>query len=433
MTSIMRTLAKNLMRRMSLFILIALAALFIISRSRTLQVLQLSLSSREKETVPIEPSNRQSQSSLKGPIHIPEWIHDYVNFHRSSLNGTTLKDDARFLLYRCDGACAGVGGRLKTMIKSLYASICSDRVLLINSPSPFPLQLYLEPNLLQWNATWSYSNFSHHVFRRGYPMSLPSNVHGIQLEGLKGTDMMDMHDVWNSEICQSFLRRKKIPTILQDEEALYRWGFHTLFLFSKSVADRAAAVKKQAAVSVPYVGIHLRTNKGENWKDPHRQFEGLESYLRCFHFFRDIHGLKSGYVAADNKQSKSELHKMDGNLRISEDLQIFHIDKSISGDLGSKMDAPDFLVKWYQSNRGEISNVTIAKQGMLDLFAELLILVDAECVIMSKSGLSYAMHYIARAPRCGVFISRCTAEAVAQRNHKYVQRLNKILNQEIEK
>lgn len=416
-------------RRFSLFGLVAMMSIFIIVASMLfLGIVPPSRSASDIEMLPRFESQKRL-ASLVDDISLPEWIHDYVAFHSDSLNGSSLADDTRFLLYRCHGSCAGIGGRLKTMIKSLYASICSHRVLLIDSPSPFPLEHYLEPNLLQWNTTFQETNFSHHVFRRGEQLSLPSTVLGIQLEELKGPDMMDIQDVFNSDVCQSFFRRNGVSTVLRDEEALYRWGFHTLFRFSKKVSDRTAVLKKEAGLTGPYVGVHIRTNKGENWNDPKREFEGLDAYLRCFHYFHDIHGLKYGYIAADNTQIKIKLQEKDRHLSFATGLQIFHIDKSISSDLGSKMEAPDSLVKWYHKHRGKISNKTVAEQGMLDLFAELLVVVDAECVIMSKSGLSYAMHYIPKAPRCGVFISNCSKESVQHRNHKYVQRLNKIVEQ----
>ena len=417
------------MRQLILFFLLLFVAIIILLESRSVKVFHLLHSDFKPEQIQSTIQNQTPTASEKDENTIPKWIHEYIHFHRASVNGTMLNADAHFLLYQCEGSCAGIGGRLKTMIKSLYASICSDRVLLIHSPSPFPLERYLEPNLLQWNVSSTVTTHVHHVFRREGNMSLPLAYTGIQLQTLKGTDMMDMNEVWNSNVCQSFFRRKNISLVLQDEGALYRWGFQTLFRFSKAVYDRALMVKKQSGLSGPYVGLHLRTNKGESWNDPHRRFEGVESYLQCFQYFRDIYGLKSGYIAADNQQIKSNLQSMDRSLTFATDLQIFHIDKSISSELGSKLSATGSLATRHQKQGGRISNVTIAEMGMLDLFAELLVILDAECVIMSKSGLSYAMHYIPTDPRCGVFISHCTRESVTQRHHKYVQRNNRIINQ----
>lgn len=419
------------MRLLILFFLLLVVVLIFLLEAKSINVYHFLYSDFEPEQIRNSNNNKLTpKASHESENTMPEWIRDYIHFHRASINDTNLVADAQFLLYQCEGSCAGIGGRLKTMIKSLYASICSDRVLLIHAPSPFPLEKYLEPNLLQWNASSKLTTTHvHHVFRRGSNMSLPHAYPGIQLQMLQGTDMMDMNDVWNSDVCQSFFRRKNVSLVLQDEEALYRWGFLTLFRFSKAVYDRADVVKKQAGLSGSYVGLHLRTNKGENWNDPHRRFEGVESYLQCFQYFRDIYGLKAGYIAADNLQIKSNLQSLDKSLTFANELQIFHIDKSISRELEIKLSPTDSLATRHQKQVGTISNATIAEMGMLDLFAELLVIVDAECVIMSKSGLSYAMHYIPLAPRCGVFISHCTRESVEQKHHKYVQRQNRIINQ----
>lgn len=89
----------------------------------------------------------------------PDWVNEYIEFHRSSVesdgdDGYRVKQGVPFLVYECTGEnkCGGIGDRINSMVLVLYLAMCSGRVLLINSPYPSPLQNFLEPNQIHWDA-----------------------------------------------------------------------------------------------------------------------------------------------------------------------------------------------------------------------------------------------------------------------------------------
>ena len=90
-----------------------------------------------------------------------------------------------------------------------------------------------------------------------------------------------------------------------------------------------------------------------------------------------------GYVASDSTNVKVALHETNPSMVFPEELQIFHVDKSAVDD----------------SDR--------AFQGTLDVYAELVVLIDAMCLIMAWSKFSYIAHYIGLAPRCGIYVKDC--------------------------
>ena len=370
---------------------------------------------------------RASGQDTTTTTSIPDWMQRYIQFHRDSIEGGKIKDGVPFLVYQCYGGCAGLGGRIKAMIKSFYTAVCSNRVFLIDSPFPFPLQDYLAPNMIQWNATFPSGTAELDIYiREGTAKNnivIPEDEMGVRIAKAHGKKILDLAQIWLTPICRAYAEENnKLSVKNIDEQVQYHWGSQVMFEFTNQVASRANELRKQASLvsSAPYVGIHLRTGSGSTWNERSRRLikQKLVShfpFVSCFRLFQDAHGFTQAYLAADNDDPKLALHKQESLLKIAT-VQGFHIDKSLSMNTTEGIAA--FQDKEGNNGSGKAS-IETAKLGTLDLFAEFKVLVDAECIIMSRSSLSYAAHFTALQPHCGLLVDDCSSVTVEQRNLNY--------------
>jgi hypothetical protein len=76
-------------------------------------------------------------------------MKDYIKFHRSATQGGELRKGVKYMIYEYTNASlsGGAGDRIIDMVKALYLAICTNRVLLIDSNFPTPLEDHLLPNL----------------------------------------------------------------------------------------------------------------------------------------------------------------------------------------------------------------------------------------------------------------------------------------------
>ena len=368
----------------------------------------------------------------------PDFLNDYIEFHRSAVEpdgngGWSVKAGVPFLVYECTGEnkCGGIGDRINSMVLVLYLAMCSGRVLLINSPYPSPLQNFLEPNLIHWDA------------------SPPTADDGTELE----LPILDIMDIRNNDLmvdestigyklgrCNGMPARHTLRSIFSNQcmsdhfskqrqevfpypgeipqEALLRWSFYSLFKFSDAVLSRADELKKSAGLptGAPYHGIHLRTGDMsmgiENMvgvRGPRSQYRTRDQtrHGKCYQRMKKAHpDIQAGYVASDADDAKQLLNSMDKSILYSNEIEIFHVDETMRGeDLAT-------------------SNNDLSYRGSLDGWAELVVLADSKCVIMSWSMLSFAAHYLGGDNRCGVFVEDCL-EADLAVPHEYAYEAGK--------
>ncbi len=350
----------------------------------------------------------------------PDWLNDYIDYHRNSLEsdgngGYRLKEGVPFLVYECSGEtkCGGIGDRINSMVLILYLAMATGRVLIINSPYPSHLQHFLEPALIRWDA------------------ALPQTIDGEELE-LPTLDIMDArnNDLLVDEAivgyrlgrCNGMPARHTLRTIFANQcmsdyfgkqreepfpypgvipqERLLRWSFYSLFKFSDAVLLRADELKKSAGleIGVPYTGIHIRTgdqsmgislDKGISFRMQHSRKKQIR-YGKCFQKMKKVNpDVPVGYVASDSNEAKQLLSDMDKSIRYSNEIEIFHVDETMRGEDLAKVD-------------NDLSYI-----GSLDGWAELVILADSQCIIMSWSMLSFAAHYLGGENRCSAFVDDC--------------------------
>jgi len=86
-------------------------------------------------------------SALAQTAERPQWLLDYVDFHRRSVSN----ERAPKLIYHCEVLCGGLSDRLKGVILAFYAAIVTQRVLLIHMRSPDIVSMVV-PNEIDWRT-----------------------------------------------------------------------------------------------------------------------------------------------------------------------------------------------------------------------------------------------------------------------------------------
>ena len=350
---------------------------------------------------------------------LPVWMQDYVDYHNSQIplnatvdflrtrgdNSQALTKKTKYLVWACrtQGDCGGVGDRLSGIIQAFYMAMCTNRVLLVLWNVPAPLSNYLKPHRLQWNVLYP-SSPSHQVIstvdnrQNGYllePSNLPANTQVIELR----------NNLW---LYEPIVRRSqcmknywKSHGSTDDTTDLYRSAFWTLFQWTDDVLDRSLRLKESAGIRHPFIGVHIRTGKGESWEDPVRH--GGDDNLRLFHQcarkvqrgIQERCGMPKPdiYVAADHAAVKQQLHAWDTDhsIKTPSNLEIYHLDRT----------APE-----------QLHNHTAAEQ---DLWAEVKVLMDATCLVTSNSKFSFLATWLSpQQPRCAVLFNECSNENVTR-------------------
>lgn len=394
---------------------------------------------------------------------VPSWIESYIEFHNEHVmidNRTKearLKPGTKFLLYRCDNLCGGIGDRINGMVTLFYVAMTTNRVLLIDHERPSALTDVLVPNRIQWNV--SRKNLPAHGQKSANDkFNVPYLVEPCLLEDDEGISVKTNQwygeaYIWKSRCMKEYLKNQNASHVIGSSDEisrhLYRWAFWTMFRFSDQVLDRADKLRKMAGLSsllensgsnnlkdgnghdlrgvssneeqvhnvdqagysptgfVPYIGIHVR---GER----HNTEDDLHKFLKCAQDFRDE------IQKAKQKQQPSSL-----NPRPIPRL-IFIADDSYQGarsTLKPTMQSwdPDSVrfvnISVIHTDRTFRSGVEDLRAAHIETYAELVVLLDSECLVRSRSGFSELPHRItisndATMERCGVKFDECTAWAV---------------------
>jgi len=190
-------------------------------------------------------------------------------------------------------------------------------------------------------------------------------------------------------------------------------AFWALFYFDKAVLKRADIMKMNAGlilpqsngVMVPFVGLHIRhgdsamvTSKGGR-----KRVTKVNEVVQCYHNFqRHFPGkYPVGYIASDSKEEKRLIRKKEKTIHFPKDMSIFHLDLSTRHKSGA-----------------DISDNAI-HEGILDVYAEVAVLGDSDCLITSKSMYSFLAYYIRDEGACSVYIHDCNDNTVRRKVNIY--------------
>jgi len=340
------------------------------------------------------------------------WIEDYIRFHNSAIINGKLKEGVRYVVYSCSNKknCGGIGDRVLSMVKAFYFAIATGRVLLIDSTFPTPLSNYLNPNFVQWDATYPKTKKMFDDMNTVQTILPRKSVDGYMLGRCNGS---------RSHKLITVLQSKNIEALLQPHggEISVSRGFYqafwALFHFDKAVLKRADIMKMNAGLilpqsngaMVPFVGLHIRhgdsamvTSKGGR-----KRVTKVNEVVQCYHNFqRHFPGkYPVGYIASDSNEEKRLIHKKEKTIHFPKDMSIFHLDLSTRYKSGADM------------------SDNAIHEGVLDVYAELAVLGESNCLITSKSMFSFLVYYIRDEAACSVYLKDCNDNTVRRKVNIY--------------
>jgi hypothetical protein len=337
----------------------------------------------------------------------PPWMTAYEEFQNGRIvknsDGTLEYTDEPYLMWTCRvmGSCGGLGDRLNGIVMSLYVAMLTNRTLIVKGwQTPSNMTAFLEPASIRWDLKEPSlpSKMISTVDQRGHPyLAEPCRQHdpqiGIEFQNNLMNKEADLAEPCLSEYWNRYGGR-------QDKyHSLFQIGFQALFRFTPFVDKSANHLLQRAgmndAANDPYVAIHFRTGQGGTWDDPvrHGTSEDLHRFYDCAVKIQtgmkqryQMTTLPNIYIAADNNTAKEKIMSwnVDGTVKAVTDLEVFHIDRTRIKELN------DF------------------DQAYTDVWGELKVLIDATCLVMSRSGFSNLASEISpQQPRCAIMFNEC--------------------------
>ncbi|KAL7563612.1 hypothetical protein ACA910_013353 [Epithemia clementina (nom. ined.)] len=389
------------------------------------------------------------------------------NFHASSsdsngYNNNHVHDDPprqTFLRRHCrtnSVSCGGLGDRIKGFVMAFYMAMLTNRTILFDGwkqGNDVPVSMFLEPALLPLSLNEYYNknndnNSGNRTRRIETTTTTTTNLLWEQLE-IKGIQIQDNRqhpmlldpcrvlknvtepviDLQNNILTYEHVLRqsgcfRKYCRSFEGggccdkyNRSLFHLGFSTAFRFSDRLAQDANDLRQTAGLyspqqdqeqqsqqqqpSPPYIAIHIRTGRGDTFEDSLRH-DG-ESNLKLFYNCAQKLQIKMQrrcqltsrplvYVAADNVDAKRQLQRWD----------------TASNSVGTTFKTVNGLEILHiaRSNGTKFQNYDLAYR---QVWAELKVLIDANCLVMSRSGFSVMASELSpqHPRRCAVMFNDC--------------------------
>lgn len=294
---------------------------------------------------------------------LPEWIISYNNL-------TSSNSFTKYLVYQCYHVCGGIGDRLHAIVSLYYIALRTQRQLIIDSPTPYPLINVLIPNKVNWNQAsnvYELSTRKIHIYSIDHWHESLQHPHQLDKYQLV---TVNFNLLRFDPILFDNPQLKRLKTEEQKRNLLFKWAF--LSLFKRSVALNQAITDTKSKLGInnnDYISIHVRIGNDADisWNDPERHsIEDIDTFLDCAHkigntSFHQQHLLL--FVASDSQKAKDLMKSKDKDVRIA-NTTIYHIDRSPHTD------------------------AELVQTGTMDAFVEFMMLADAKCIVRSRSGFS---------------------------------------------
>jgi hypothetical protein len=411
---------------MPLVTLTIASVLIIVSSQKSLRDINMAVMSDDHRRIAHIGISANNKSPVRDPSSMSQlsfspWMQEYISFHQSKIVNGRLKDDARYLIYQCkdgDIRCGGAGDRMLAMVKMLYLAMCTRRVLLIDSTFPIPLEAVLNPAHVEWNATFPETVDVFDDLNLDAPLDLRSDVRGYRIARTNGNTpriKKSFNDIWSKFFLAEHL--KNVSDDIDKEnwinlakkksiaDAIHE-AFWTLFKFDTTVVARAHDLKASAGLSEPYyMGLHMRSgdeNMGVEVRLDRKMERATKSddLLKCYNFVRDKYpSVASAYLASDNMDLKEMMSTKDPSIHYA-NLRPFHIDLLARNES-------------HKQAKYSVADMSVF-QGVVDAWAEILVLSESSFLILSRSMFSFAAHYIRNPQACDVYLDQCLLAATGE-------------------
>ena len=215
---------------------------------------------------PVKPNKWFPNGNLCGKVNA--W-QNYADFHAAVLSG---KQRQKYLVYDCAGdyGCGGYGNRLYGITLLLLLAMLTNHAFLLKITNPDDINLYLQPNAIQWNYT---SPDLEKLKRRRLYLFNKSFIKGFKkLEAAVRSD--DDYDVMTVRInygvfsglnkMSEFMFKNTTYTFelktQYDCILLYGCAFNYLFKYQPKVIQGIEALETELGLEAgKYVALHIRS------------------------------------------------------------------------------------------------------------------------------------------------------------------------------
>ena len=311
-----------------------------------------------KQLRPLEVPTNFSDLHCRQPVYdfekndLEELLRNYAVFHsegvRLLLSGET--NNVRTLTWNCVSDCGGLGSRFRGFMVNLMYAILTNRVLLFRWASISPVNMFLEPNMIDWryqNYTFNNSFRDFGYIRRVHFVeperkvvldkvidTLIGPTKHIQMRynhilKLNRTIFSLVSKANNSKVTKVFEILKKHTIVnLQVLSVSY------LFKFSKELQHFASDIRDGLDLhGQGYVALHLRTGQFDDLTEHSNRFattsfRQYKSIVAKAVKVADEHIGPDAVVVlvSDSRSVKQALTKQFSRVRMLDNL-VVHVDK----------------------------------------------------------------------------------------------------------
>jgi len=342
-------------------------------------------------------------------------LEEYLAWHQRVVLSLQEKDDTgplekqrhRFLIYTCNplSLCGGHGDRTNGMLTTFLLAVLTSRVFLIDSDSPLPLGLVLQPRrhdhgrpILDWRVNGGAVGATSHNFylddRVAFQADLDWLIHDQSSVVLVSMNHRELGAIFSHPL----LRQRAIQLGLRCRAHLYARLWAVLFEPTSAVhmrlqvardelrlhgpmpwddtRDLSSASNNVAANDEGFLAIHFRTGNesARSWWDPARHaLTSIELFLGCAYHAEREAGLPSSarwFLSADTEAAYTAAPVSE--LRRKGKLAVLSADSSSNGG-------------GWQLAHVDRSTASLSMRGFMDAYAAYLLVASAKAVVLSRS------------------------------------------------
>ena len=278
----------------------------------------------------------------------------------------------------------------------------------MDSDFPIPLTEVLEPAHIEWNATYpdTTENFPDLIWRAdGNNLSLRQDVRGYKILKTGGMPRkLALDDLWLSDFMTNHLKQNQWIELASNISlsAKAHEAIRAMFNYSPAVVSRAEEFKASAGITGPYIGMHMRKGDAAMGVEgpTARKNLGIDRttnnnmMMECWQKMKNDHPKATvAYLASDDVKTKQNMSDSDPSIHFAKDMRPFHVDLLARSNFAAPLQI-------------ERTDPSVA-QGVIDTWAEMLVLAQSTCFIVSKSMFSFGSLYLRDPNDCAVFLGRC--------------------------
>ncbi|CAE7211730.1 gsdA [Symbiodinium sp. CCMP2592] len=283
-------------------------------------------------------------------------ISKYIAFHQAAVvnlksrasgqperAGNKAAGNAKILVYSCTpfAQCGGHGDRLNGIITTFLLAVLTGRAFFIDSESPLPLQLLLQPRSIDWRvsgglkSTAGLRHLSYHDKRWQFEADLEKLAASDEEVLVINMNYRMIRSLFEAPAFRKAAQQLGLPH--NSPPFLAAEIFDVLFGPTQLLRQELHSLRTELSLrrSIAFIGIHLRT--GQIAWDPARHDgpDELQAFLDCARKAEHDLGLdlETPWLLATDSNSIIELaselpEAKTGKLRIPEARGRVHIDRS---------------------------------------------------------------------------------------------------------